>query len=442
MRSVQDVFYVRIPITLFFLFISQSTSANFSLGSFIGDLNTASSGGAAAVNDAKTSFTNPAGLSQLQGRQWVADSLYFIPSVTFSNEGSVDAIGAPVSGGNGGEGAVNKFIPSAYFSYPINKALTAGFTINAPFGLETKWDEDWVGRYHAIETGIHTINFSPALAYKVNEKWSLGASVNIQKTSASLSKALDFGAICFGLLGPVACGGIGLPAPQVADGKVEMEGSDWGIGYTLGALLSVKNTHVGFSYRSRVDHVLDGEADFTAPAQAAAFAPAFTDSDGKVDLTLPAVLSMSVRHKWVQDLIVMADYTITQWSSFKELKIDFDNPAQPKEVTEKNWKDTKRISLGLDYKVNSQMSVQGGFAVENSAIPDSTFDPSIPVTSARWVNVGVRRMFSNNIRVDFAYAHGMFEERDVKITGSMGDTLIGKLKPSAKVLSLKLSAEY
>lgn len=47
------------------------------------------------------------------------------------------------------------------------------------FGLALRYDSDWVGRYYAQEATLLGMSLLPSVAYQVNEKLSLGASLNL-----------------------------------------------------------------------------------------------------------------------------------------------------------------------------------------------------------------------------------------------------------------------
>ena len=57
----------------------------------------------------------------------------------------------------------------------LTPALSLGLGINAPFGLKTEYDSNWIGRFHAIKSEVRTINVNPSIAFKVNDQISLGA---------------------------------------------------------------------------------------------------------------------------------------------------------------------------------------------------------------------------------------------------------------------------
>ena len=113
-------------VTVFILFIASGTAlgAGFALvEQGVSGLGNAYAGGAASAEDATTVFFNPAGLTRLDGQQFIAGAHIIMPSVKFHNEGSTHLLQGithvPLLGGNGGEGGVTKVIPNMYFSKKI-----------------------------------------------------------------------------------------------------------------------------------------------------------------------------------------------------------------------------------------------------------------------------------------------------------------------------------
>jgi len=417
--------------------------AQFSLTSYIGDTNRSRAGGAAVAEDSTTVFTNPAGMSHLSGDNWVFASSTFLSSAKFSNQGSIDAIGAPLSGGNGGDGGGTTFVPSVYYSRSSDQdgGWSYGMAVNSPFGLSTDYDRNWVGRYNSIHSGIVTVNLNPSISYRFNRQWSAGLGIDIQYAEAKLSSAVDYGAICYGMLGPTTCNSLGMQ-PQLADGYVEVKGNDWTPGFNFGVLWLGNDTRVGFSYRSAIKHRLKGTADFTNPAQAAAFSPAFTDTDVEAPITMPEVVSLSIVHAWSAKFVTMADVTYTRWSRIKHLQFVYSNPAQPDLTINKNWKNTMRIALGMDYQVNPKTKGQFGIAYEPSAIPDETYDPSIPISKAIWLNAGANYQISHALSLNLGLVHVIFKNRTVNLTGSYGETLTGDAKSGLNVINAQLKWKY
>lgn len=415
--------------------------ADYGLHMYIGDLNHSGAGKSTLSDNATTVFNNPAGMSYLANQQWSLEGQYYMPTAHFTDTGSTDAIGAPMTGDNGGDPGVDTFVPGLYYSYQINEQWTVGAAINVPFGLKTEWDSDtWVGRYQSVEIGIETINYNPTVSYRINKSWSVGAGVSVQRAEANFKNAIDFGAVCFDLLGPTACGGLGIPAPQSTDGSIDLDGHDWGVGFNLGVMYRAHDTTIGVTYRSSIDYTLEGTADFTVPPPAAVFAPAFTGTAGSVDLTLPEVVSIGLSHQFTPDWSMMVDLTWTKWSQIKEYRIQFANPAQPDLVIPRNWEDTLRVAVGGDYRVNAKWHIQGGVAYAPSAIPDEYYDPTIPTTDAYWINLGANYQATSTFNLSVGLAHIIFQDsRSIDYTGTYGDTVRGIVSPDLNVIGATLN---
>lgn len=420
----------------------------------VSGLGNAFAGGAASAEDASTVFYNPAGMTRLNGQQVSAGAHLIIFSAKFSNEGSTHVLqgvtGVPLAGNNGGDAGVAKVVPNAYYTIKLNDRLSFGLGVNAPFGLATDYDSGWVGRYHALESDVLTININPSLAYKINDNLSIGAGLDLQYIKAKLSNAIDFGTL--DAVG--AFKALGLPAgslkliPQASDGLARLEGDDWGIGYNIGLLYEFnKNTRIGTAYRSRIRYTLAGDSEFTGvPAGLSPF-PVFKNTGIRADITLPDSLSFSFSHDINPQWTVMADVTWTNWSVFKELRIKFDNPAQADAVTSTQWRDSYRYALGLTYKYNPNWTYRAGVAYDETPISSEQLrTPRIPDASRIWAAIGVGYKFSDKISLDAGYAHLFINDPKINKTPTGEDAvrggLIGTYSSYVNIVSAQLNFRF
>jgi len=394
------------------------------------DLGLANSGNAALAADASTVFSNPAGLPQLDGRQINLGVHGILGSGEFTNDGSVDALGNPLSGGSGGDLFSNAAVPNAYYAQPIGDGrFWFGLGVTAPFGLTTDYDENWVGRYQTLESELTAIDINPSLGFVVTDWLSLGVGVSAQYVDVKLTNALDFGTVCLSQIEPAApgtCNAIGA-LPQQADGQVALEGDDWTLGYNLGAMFTLTDaTRIGVAYRSSIDHEIEGDADFDVPAAMVGLLdPAFTDSAATAPLNLPARLSVSLNHRATERLTITADASWSQWERFDGIVVDFDNPAQPNSVESLNYNNTMRYSVGAEYAVDPAWTVRGGFAIEETPTASETRSPRVPDADRTVAAIGASWSPREDVTVDVGYQHIFFDEAKISETGSGGDTLIG-----------------
>ncbi len=92
-------------------------------------------------------------------------------------------------GGTGGDAGSCAGVPALYLAVPINNQWALGIGINAPFGLKTNYDSDWIGRFQAVESKVETLNVNPAVSFKVNDMWTIGGGINYQHLESDAHQA-------------------------------------------------------------------------------------------------------------------------------------------------------------------------------------------------------------------------------------------------------------
>lgn len=412
---------------------TQSHAAAFALiEQGVVPMGSAYAGGAAQAEDPSTVYFNPAGMTRLKGTQ-IAGALHVVmPQAEFDNEGSLRLYPPfsqgpiPMSGGDGGDGGETGFVPNLYVTHRLSDQWAIGLGINAPFGLATKYDGGWVGRYHAVESDIMTVNINPSVAFKVNDMLSLGAGISAQYIEAvKISNAIDFGTLGYS-------NGLQGFSPMANDGKVSLEGDDWSWGFNLGALINLSaDTRLGIHYRSKIDQDLEGSADFTAPFPFS-LDPRFADTGVKSSVELPATLSVSLFHQINPEWAVMGDITWTDWSSFQELRFQFDSP-QPDGVTTLKWDDSYRFALGAVFQPQGNpWTYRAGIAYDQTPVPSAEYrTPRIPDDDRVWLALGLSYKATDAVTVDFGYAHLFVDDPkiDKPLPGPGGENLArGALK--------------
>src|SRR5437879_6130868 len=221
-------------------------------------LGSAFAGEAAAAEDASTIFFNPAGMTRLSGTQFVSAGFAIKPSVNFHNQGSRlnSAVGGgTLSGSNDGNGGPMALLQTLFISHELlSDRAWIGLGASTPYGLKTSWTPGWVGRYHAIDSELITVNVNPSLALKLTRWLSIGGGADIDYAKARLTNALDLGTICqlnaprLGLP-PQACVSVSGLRPQRVDGFTAFRGDDWNASYNVGVLLSpLDTTRIGLRY--------------------------------------------------------------------------------------------------------------------------------------------------------------------------------------------------
>ena len=430
-------------------------------------LGNAYAGAAAVSHDASTVWFNPAGMIEIKERQLLAAGHVIGVSSDFIDRGTTlnpafgggfvdaDFATAPPVDASGTSG-----IPNLYYVHPLKQGITLGIGLSVPFGNSTDYDRAWVGRYQAVESAVAAFDINPSIAYRVNEQLNVGAGISVQSMSAKLGSAVDSAGTCFGLaargsLQLAECLGAGLSAPGQAstDGFADIEGDGVALSFNLGLLYKPRvGTKLGLAYRHGIEHELEGDADFTNnPGLEALLAnrdtpiPLFLDGPVTAEASLPPTVMFSASHEINDQIEILADATFTGWSSFDELRIVFDSPAQPDTFNTLEFEDVWRVSAGVNYDYSDQLTLRAGVAYDEDPVPGPRLRTArIPGNERVWAAFGVGYEFNSKVGVDVSFAHLMVDDTplDNESEAAGGTTLRGVFETSANIISAQVTVQF
>ena len=401
-----------LPALLLAIFSGTASAAAFQLWEQnASGLGTAYAGSAAIADNASTVFFNPAGMTQLPGVQLSAGVTGVKPSYKFNNDGSTGAFLG--SGGNGGDAGDWAAVPNAYMSWQLTPKLFLGLGISAPFGLATEYESDnWVGRVHSIKSEIKTVNFNPSIAYRVNDKVSLGFGVNYQKIDAELSA--------------------GLPgAAQYS----RLKGDDAAWGWNAGALFTLSPAmRVGVSYRSAIDYTLEGDAT-----------TANSSTPVRADVKLPDTFILSVWQQVSDRWEAMGDLSYTRWNTLQSLNVISRNSGAQLTSESFNYDNAWRFAWGAAYKSSDALKLKFGIAYDRTPIGDAERSARVPDNDRVWFSLGGQWNTGKTGKLDLGYAYLYVKDPSIeqtKVIGASSNTLRGSYDASAHIVGLQYSVGF
>ena len=406
-------------------------------------LGSAFAGAGVREDDGSVVVNNPATMARFEGTTVQADVTAIDPGIEFQGSGT-DALGRPLTGGNGGDAGNGAAIPAVSVIHKLDNGLAFGAMISAPFGLKTEYDNGWQGRYFAQESEVKIVDLTLSAAFDiVPDRFSVGAGLIYSRAKVTLSQAVDFGTALFS---NPATRPLPFASPQAADGFAKVQADDTGFGFVVGANFTpTDKLAIGLSYRSQIDYKLSGSVDWTVPDNVAAvFASGpstrslFQDGGMTADLTTPSITSVDMRYDFTDRVAMMATWTKTGWSSMREVRIDFDNP-DPDSVEPFDWHDTKFMSLGSEFKLNDSFTLRAGVAHDETPTPIETRSPRLPDANRTWYSIGGTWRASKAMEVNFGYTRIQPDAPHVDIT-ARGSHLVGPFDGHADLYGV--SAQY
>ncbi|WP_291992990.1 outer membrane protein transport protein [Candidatus Accumulibacter sp. ACC003] len=384
------------------------------------DVGLASAGYGARAQDASTVLSNPAGMTRLEGTQFLAAGQALWSNTRFSSAtGTLPRLG----GDDGGHvlGSDGWFVGGGGFlSYSVSPDLKLGFALTGNFGMPLNYDNDWVGRYYVQNTTLLGVSFLPSIAYKVDDKLSLGASVNAMYGKYTNQVAINN------------------VAPGFGDGRLKLEDNTWGWGLNLGMLYEIDpGTRLGLTWNSQID------LDFKASAKFSGLAPGLAtvlgnrgalNSDIKVGIKVPQQVMGSVFTQVNDRWAVLGSVGWQQWSKFGQVQLGINNASTDTSLsTDLDFKDTWHVAAGAQYRISEPWLVNFGLAYDSS-MQSGNVSPLLPVGSAWRFGVGGEQTLSKSASWGVAaeYLYGGTLDTDLRSTlpvvaGGRGD-LVGSYK--------------
>jgi long-chain fatty acid transport protein len=351
------------------------------------------------ANDATAIFHNPAGIAFLEGTQISAGATLIFPNTTLALDNWL-----PAAQTIDMESQVF-YPPTFYITHKLSDKIVAGFGFFAPYGLGTEWPSPTTFplRYIATRANMKTLMFNPTIAFKLNDNFSVGAGVSFIHSSLELDLTylLDLTVI------PPPVGPLGYyDVPITVD---DTTGSAWAV--NAGVLYKGEKFSFGFNWRGGFTIDYDGDLDLDMSN-----VPIPLPENGTVEapFSFPHVLGIGAAFNLSDQVILTADVHYVLWSAFDVIVVEADVPGIPIpldfEPIDQNFKDSFLIRAGVQYQMNENFALRGGFLYDESPQPVESMDTMLP-DSDRWALTAGLGFKVGSIVIDVAYQYEPFKDR-------------------------------
>ncbi len=373
--------------------------------------------GSAFVGQADTPaavYYNPAGMTQIVGQAVSVGVNLIEPHVTYKGPSSPDA-----NQMKRGDYAIPDFY---YVTRLGTEKIALGIGALSSWGLTTEWMSDSFTRFVATKTSMTNKDYLIALAYKVNEQWSLSAGLDIDQSRLVQEKKVD-------------------QSPATANlANARLVADDVAVGYRLAVMFKLNDKNqFGLMYRSAIHHQYAGKLylnDLDPNIQNAKHFPgASYSTDVLVKSVLPQSLVFGYSFKPDAKWTFNADVEWMDWSQVKETNIQYTSETDETRLSllnsgnpvNKDWHSSWSMAMGAEYAMTDRLRLRSGYYIHQSPVNKATWDPSVPDSDSLGVTMGSGYDVTKNMTVDLAWSGIMYKVRKVNNdVGKPGPLMNGK----------------
>jgi long-chain fatty acid transport protein len=358
---------------------------------------------ASGCHDASSIYWNPAAVTNLNGLTWAVGAAAIVIDGKFVQDTTFRTYKGDVP---------TAIVPDVFVNYhSAASRLSFGIGAYVPYGLTSQWHDDFPGRFSAKKASLQTLYVQPNVGWQINKNWSIGGGPIIGHSSVELIQAVDLSQQALPVGGQsVVLSSIGI-APRTEFARARLKGDAWGYGAHVGIQGKLSPswtfgvrylTQINFKYDNadatftQVQTGLVVPADIPNPANPSQIVvPAGTSIDAIVTpffgaggplssqkvstkISHPSQFQAGFSYTGVPNWEFEADYALVGYKAFKELPINFSNPATPSRTLIEDYNNSSALRLGAEYKFSNNVHVRGGFAGVTRAAPDITVTPLLP----------------------------------------------------------------
>lgn len=280
-------------------------------------------------------------------------------------------------------------VPNFAFATPVGDRLAVGVSVAAPYNFTTKYEPGSFAHYDALTSELRSGDASLTVAYQVNDWLDIGAGVNAQYVKAKLTSAMPS------------------VSPLLPDGSSSLEGDGWDFGWNVGAQVHKGPWDFGLSYRSAIEHELDGDVNIVLTGP---LAPNSVSTGGTAGFNTPWFASASVRYAVNDKLTLNAQVNRIGWSEFDAINVEYPNGG---DSIHQDYKDVTTGAIGLDYALSDKTTLRAGVGYDPTPTRDSLRTARIP-DADRWLfSVGGSTEVTEGVTFDAGLTYIAFSDSEI-----------------------------
>lgn len=371
--------------------------------------------GTAVVNDATATYHNPAALTLLKKRQVIGLGTEAYYRSDFSGQSKQIATGLTQTGTSNTHN--HYLLPSFYLGIPASDRIGVGVAVISN-AFSSNLEENSILRYVQPSTNIENVDLVPAIGYKLTERFSVGAALNISYASF--------------LMRPIS----GFPSLNIPDSTSINESSATAWGGDVGVLFKPSNsTLIGFNYLSSVTYKFDGKSTLQGN-------PETTSNNYHFQFWTPARSVFSISHFLTPQFGMIATLQRIQWDIFNTVNLhNFVTQVGSKptivssSLVQYHLRNAWIMTLGGQYRVTPKWVIRIA-----STYNQSPSNGAYQISNGNSVIVGASMGYqlTNDLLLDGGYSHAFIQTKNINIATSQ-NLINGNTQGSLDAVAVKLT---
>lgn len=315
----------------------------------------------ATADNPSAIYYNPAGITQLEGQNIQAGSLFYLgiyadyksPSgQSFHNDADVIAV------------------PTLHYTFtPQDSPLSFGVGVYSPFGFSIKWPNDVPFRQESLKGSLTYITMNPVVAWKVLPSLSIGAGPTFNYSRIDLVQGI-----------------FPSPIPMFSADQTEFKGDAWSYGFNAGLLWQPHSQwSFGASYRSSSRMDYQGDFSLHNPPPPLSSSSVSTASSS---IEFPQIVIGGVSYRPTPNWNLEFDVDWTDWTSVNNLAIQGTQVPGGVPSRKLDWQSSFMYEVGVTRYLPRGYYLSAGYFFSEASTSSQYFTPMVPDTDLHIGSLG------------------------------------------------------
>lgn len=307
------------------------------------------------------------------------------------------------------------FVPNAFVTQQLPYDFTLGMGFYADYGLASHYHLNWPLSSDSQYSELRGLTFNPNIAYKVTDRWSIGAGLRLMYVSFEQRRQV-----------PTDLSQLGL-GQRTMRLKFDVD-NDVDVGWMAGTTFKITdNFSLGGVFRSRVRADLKGDSEVRGvPDSYTIHTPYFNKTvqigsqyRGKIGdkLDIPESITLGAAWDPTEKLHLGASIVWTGWSCVDTIR--FNLPVGEQKMVLK-WHDTYRTGFGIGYDVTDWWTPAVGYTYDWDPTREKRAFTMLPCGDRHVIAFGSNFKLWDNWELAAAYSVIILESKTMNINDAAG----------------------